>query len=287
MTVIDIERLHEDFGAQVNGINFAEALSQQQVDSVLEAIDEFSFLLFPKQDLDDGIQLELTRRLGEPEPNHARLGRDGVIDYFGTVGNVREDGTSVGNAHEHTKHMTGNNMWHTDSSFRKVPSFVSINYAYEVPEEGGETQYTSARSAYSRLSNETKRIIDPLLVVHDYVYSRSKVAKVKESHAKSLPPVQQKLVRTNKNNGKKNYYAGAHAREVVGWDRMRGRQLLDELTETATVSEHTYTHCWKPRDLVIWDNRCLLHRGLGYDADKYRRRMRQTRVAGVGPTADE
>ncbi|MBD87524.1 MAG: hypothetical protein CMM34_04615, partial [Rhodospirillaceae bacterium] len=129
-----------------------------------------------------------------------------------------------------------------------------------------------------------KQTIDPLIVFHAYGYYRSKVAPVTKSHAASLPPVRQKLVRKNSNNGAKNFYVGSHAREVVGWDEDRSRELLDGLLGGATGADHIYTHQWKPGQLVVWDNRCLLHRGTGYDADKYRRYMRQTRVVGKGST---
>ena len=159
--------------------------------------------------------------------------------------------------------------------------------AYEVPEEGGETQFVSARSAYARLSDDMKEKIDPLEVIHDYVFSRSKVAPVDPKHAASLPPITQKLVRRNPNTGAKNFYIGSHAKEIVGWNYEDSRSLLDELLAGSVVDANVYTHAWQPGDLVIWDNRCILHRGTGYDADKYRRFMRQTRVAGLGPTLEE
>ena len=122
-----------------------------------------------------------------------------------------------------------------------------------------------------------------------YVFSRSKVGDdaVSPSHAHSLPPVRQKLVRKNPATGRRNFYVGSHAREIEGWGYSKSRNLLDDLLARATAAEHIYEHKWSPGDLVIWDNRCLLHRGSGYDADKYRRRMRQTRVQGRGSTLEE
>jgi alpha-ketoglutarate-dependent 2,4-dichlorophenoxyacetate dioxygenase len=287
MAALCIDPLHDEFGARITGIDLAAALTDDQLAAVREAIDTYSFLVFPDQSLDDDSHLAFTRRLGEPEPNHVALGRDGVINYFGTIGNVQPDGSVRGNAHKQTKFLTGNNMWHTDSSFRAVPSFVSIMVAYEVPEAGGQTQYVSARAAYRRLPEATKALIDPLVVVHDYVFSRSKVAEVDPAHAASLPPIDQKLVRRNPRSGEKNFYVGSHARTIAGWNDADSRSLLDDLLERATGPEHIHTQDWQPGQLVIWDNRCLLHRGTGYDADKYRRFMRQTRVAGAGPTLAE
>ena len=282
-----IKEIRNDFGAQISNVDLSISIKKEDIKAILKAIDDFSFLIFPDQSLSDDSHLEFTKLLGTPEPNHVAQGRDGIINYFGTIGNVQPDGTVQGNNHQHTKFLTGNNMWHTDSSFRKVPSFVSIMMAYEVPEEGGETQFVSARSAYARLPDDMKEKIDPLELIHDYVFSRSKVAEVDPKHAASLPPITQKLVRRNPNTGAKNFYIGSHAKEILGWNYDDSRLLLDELLAETVADEYVYTHTWQPGDLVIWDNRCILHRGTGYDADKYRRFMRQTRVAGSGPTLEE
>jgi len=287
--MLTIEPVHPEFGARVTGIDLRGPLSGEAVAAIRAAIDTHSFLCFPDQPFDDDRQLAFTRALGEPEPNHVRLGQDGVIEYFGTIGNVQPDGTALGNAHKRTIFQTGNNMWHSDSSFRPVPTYVSIMCAYEVPAEGGLTEFVSQRAAWRRLPDATKARIDPLVVIHDYVFSRGKVAPdaVTPSHAASLPPVRQKLVRTNRAVAARNYYIGSHAKEIEGWGFDESRALIDALCAEATGPEHVYSHAWRPGDLVIWDNRCLLHRGSGYDADRYRRHMRQTRVTGAGLTLAE
>ena len=283
MSNISVESLHPEFGAEVSGWDMHLPMSRERVDEVHGLIDRYSFLCFPDQSFDDARQLALTCSLGEPEENHVTLGQQGVINFFGTIGNVQEDGSQLGNGHKRVVFSTGNNMWHTDSSFRRVPSYVSIMCVYEVPEQGGQTQFVSSRAAYERLPDALKSEIDPLIVIHDYVFSRSKVSPdaVTPSHAKSLPPVRQKLVRTNPRTGAKNYYVGSHAKVVEGWDQEGSRRLLDDLLDRAVGEKHVYTHNWRPGQLVIWDNRTLLHRGTGYDADRYRRYMRQTRVRGV------
>ena len=285
----NFEPLHSDFGARVTGLDLGDGLSASAVSEIDRAIDDFSFLWFPEQSVSDDMQLAFTKLLGEPEPSHVKLGQEGVIEYFITIGNVQDDGSVFGNDHPKTRFLTGNNMWHSDSSFREVPTYVSIMCAYEVPGEGGMTQYVSQRAAYNRLTEKTQVDIDPLIAIHDYVFSRSKVGDdaVTPSHANSLPPVRQKLVRKNSATGERNFYVGSHAREIEGWGFAESRDLLDDLLARTTEREHIYEHIWSPGDLVIWDNRCLLHRGSGYDADKYRRRMRQTRVQGAGSTLQE
>lgn len=289
MVRLNIEKLHDDFGARITGVDVTPPLDDATVEAIREAIDEHAFLVFPDQHLDDAQQLAFTSLLGEPEPNHVTLGQTGRREYFGTIGNIDAEGRQMGNDHKHVRFLTGNNMWHSDSSFREVPSFVSIMSVHEVPDEGGETLYVSARAAYDRLSAAEQEAIDPLVTIHDYVFSRSKIGPdaVTPSHAASLPPVRQRLVRTNPRTGRKNYYVGSHAKAIEGWDDGRSRDLLDDLLERATRPEYVYSHRWEPGQLVIWDNRCLLHRGVGYDADKYRRRMRQTRVEGRCNTLQE
>ena len=287
--MLNIEKLHSDFGARVTGLNLNTDLGPAVLDEIKTAIDDYSFLCFPGQEFNDDRQVEFTRQFGEPEPDHVALGQEGRVQYLGTIGNIDKDGNQRGNADRKTVFATGNNMWHSDSSFREVPTFISLMAAYEVPAEGGYTQFASGRAAYGRLTDEDKQRIDALTVIHSYVFSRSKVAPdaVTPSHAASLPPVEQKLVRTNPGNGAKNYYVGSHAERVVGWGEAESRELLDGLLDAMTRDEDIYTHAWQPGEVVIWDNRCLLHRGTGFDADKYRRYMRQTRVIGDGSTLTE
>lgn len=288
MTHLNIEPLHPEFGARIKGLNLRTDLEGERLEAVREAVDGYSFLLFEGQSFDDASQLELTRAFGEPKPSHVARG-EGRLEYFGTIGNVQPDGTVLGNSHKKTIFLTGNNMWHTDASFEATPAFLSIMCAYETPAEGGETLFVSTRRAYERLGEDRKAEVDPLIVIHDYVYSRSKVAPdaVSPALAATLPPVRQKLVRRNPRNGAKNLFIGSHASAIEGWSEAKSRGLLDGLVEHATAEPHVYTHRWAPGQVVFWDNRCLIHRGAGYDADRFRRYMRQTRVRGAGSTLME
>ncbi len=280
MNQLNIEPLHNDFGARVTGTAFSGDMSDTDVALIRDAIDTYSLLCFPDQDMTDEKQLAFTRLLGEPEAEHVTFGSTGKVTYFGTVGNVQDDGSKRGNAHASTRHQTGNQLWHSDSSFREMPSFVSILHAYEVPGEGGATAFASMRAGYARLAGDMRETIEPLHVIHDYVFSRSQVARVDPNHAASLPPVMHRLVRENPANGLKNYYVGSHARSIPGWSGIDSRRLLDDLLKRATQPQDIYAHHWQVGDTVIWDNRCMLHRGTDYDADRWRRRMRQTRVVG-------
>ena len=282
---MQLEKLHEDFGVKVTGVDMTRR-SPELLAEVRDLIDRYSFVWFPDQEFDDDKQMDLTTDLGAPEPAHVAKG-EGRLEYHGTIGNVQPDGTVLGNDANKTKFLKGNNMWHTDASFKAVPAFVSIMCAYETPEEGGETLFVSTRGAWNRLSTERQAELEPLITVHDYTFSRSKVAEVPTALSAVLPPVRQRLVRTNPATGEKSLFIGSHVREVEGMDDADGRVLLDRLVDEAVADEHIYAHKWAPGDLVIWDNRCLLHRGAGYDADKYRRYMRQTRVSGTCSSLEE
>lgn len=284
---MEIEPLHQDFGARVRGVDLTSPLPSEAVEQLHEIIDEFSVLVFPEQDMSDDAQLQLTAALGEIEEAHIAFGRDGKIVNIGTIGNVIDDKSKRDGDDPHTVAQRGNNLWHSDSSFRQVPSYVSILHAYEVPEVGGETEFVSQRAAYARLSDAKQAEIDDLHVLHDYVFSRTKVAPVHDNHAASLPPIEHKLVRTNPRNKCRNFYVGSHARSIIGWSGIDSRRLIDELNELATEPANRWSQQWRPGDTVFWDNRCVLHRGAGYDANRNRRYMRQTRVRGAGPTLDE
>lgn len=286
MSQLSYEVLHPELGVRIRGIDVGNPLAPDLVAEIRAAIDRYSFVCFPGQSMDDARQLALTRQLGRPEPSHTSLGK---VEYFGTIGNVQADGTALGNSHKKTIFLTGNNMWHSDASFKPVPAFLSIMCAYETPAEGGITMFVSLRAAYDRLPPQRKVELEPLIAIHDYVYSRSKVSPdaVSAELAASLPPVRQRLVRTNPATGAKNLFLGSHVREIEGMDRAAGRALIDALTAEAIQPEHVYHHRWQPGDVVLWDNRCLLHAGSGYDADRHRRYMRQTRVGGACSSLEE
>ena len=171
-------------------------------------------------------------------------------------------------------------MWHSDSSFREIPSYVSILHGYEVPSEGGNTDFASMRNAYEQLSDVLRVEVDNLYAIHDYVFSRTQIAPVDLNHAASLPPVKHKLVRQNPNNGRKNLFLGSHARSILGYSGIKSRLLIDKLTEIITAPRNVYSHVWHVGDTIVWDNRCILHRGAGYDSANHRRYLRQTRVTG-------
>ena len=281
------ETLHPEFGARVSAVDLSQPLSDADFADIDAAINRYSFLLFEDQQLNDDVHLSITRRFGDLEEEHVSYYSRGEITYIGRVGNINPDGSKVSS--RQVMASTGNEMWHTDSSFREIPAMYSLLAAYEVPDEAGETEFASARAAYQRLDAATRERIECRVGIHDYIYSRTKVSEdaVNQGQRTFMHPVRQRLVRQNPVTGERNYFVASHVREIEDMAESEGRALIDRLMAEATRPESVYRHRWRSGDFVIWDNRCMLHRGRGYDAEKYRRRMHQTRVRCPNPSLAE
>jgi len=154
-----------------------------------------------------------------------------------------------------------------------------------VPPAEGDTEFASLRAAYAALPPEKAAGLENLIAVHSYTYSRGLIDPnlFTPEQAAQVPPVPQRVVRTNPRNDRKALYLGSHASHIEGMPLEAGRKLLQELLAAATDARFVYRHSWRQFDLVIWDNRAVLHRGCGWDKTRYRRVMHRTTVAGEGP----
>ena len=286
-SALELTPVHREFGARVQGVDLALPLDDASFAAIEAAVNRHSFLLFENQSMSDAVQLDFTRRFGAPEEEHVSYYGQGKITYIGLVGNVDADGKRV--TARRVKSARGNEMWHSDSSFREIPAMYSILAAHEVPDEGGETEFASARAAWKRLDAETRALIHDRVGVHDYIYSRTKMGEnaVNQSQRKFMRPVRQRLVRQNPVTGDRSVFVGSHVKEIEGMPDDEARALIARLIAEVTRADSVYRHRWRAGDFVIWDNRCLLHRGVGYDEEKYRRRMHQTRVRCPGPSLGE
>lgn len=282
-----IEPLHAEFGARISGVDLSRPLDDPEFDQIDLAINQHSLLLFENQQMNDAAQLDLTRRFGQLEEEHVSYYSRGEITYIGRVGNIDTAGNKV--SARQIKSSTGNEMWHSDSSFREIPAMYSILFAYEVPDEAGETEFASARAAYRRLDQATRERTAGKVGIHDYIYSRTRVGEdaVTQSQRTFMHPVRQRLVRQNPVTGDRNLFVGSHVKAIEGIPDDEAKALIERLIDEVTRPQSVYRHRWQAGDLVIWDNRCILHRGCGYDAEKYRRRMHQTRVRGACPSIAE
>ena len=284
---MNFEPLHAEFGARVDGVDLSRPLDDSDFDEIDAAINRYSLLLFEDQLMDDASHLEFSRRFGPLEEEHVSYYSRGEITYIGLVGNIDADGER--SSKRGINSARGNEMWHSDSSFREIPAKYSILCAYQVPEQGGETEFASARSAYARLDASTRRQLHDRIAIHDYIYSRTKVSEdaVNLGQRTYMHPVRQRLLRQNPVTGDKNLFVGSHVKQIEGLPEQKAKPLIKRLLDEVTRAESVYRHRWRVGDVLVWDNRCLLHRGCGYDATKYLRRMHQTRVRGDAPSRAE
>ena len=281
--------LHRLFGAEIVGID-VKRVDDATFAEIVAAFEEYSVLLFRGQSLGDDEQIAFSRRFGPLETTIRSIAtQESTPNHIANLSNVDADGRLIPAGDKRNVYNAGNQMWHSDSSFKKVPAHASLLSAREIPPVGGETQFASMRVGYSRLPEDLRRFLDGKEAIHSFVYSRGLVddGLMPPDHAAQVPPVRQALVRANPVSGRKAFYVGSHACEIVGMPTAEARALLRELREAATQPELVYTHHWRVGDLVMWDNRCMLHRGRPWDESKYRRVMHRTTVAGEGPTAPD
>jgi alpha-ketoglutarate-dependent 2,4-dichlorophenoxyacetate dioxygenase len=284
---LDIRPLHPSFGVEIAGID-VRRIDEVVFREVARALDDHSVLLFRRQSLTDEEQIAFSERFGPLETTIrtiASQARD--LPEISNLSNVDTEDRLIPRGDKRNLFNAGNQMWHSDSSFKRVPAMASLLSAREVPPEGGETQFASMRVGYAGLSEAMKQQLEGKIAIHSFVYSRGLVGDelLPPDHAAQVPPVPQALVRANPSNGRKAFYVGSHACEIVGMPTEEARALLRDLLGAATRPELIYTHRWASGDLVMWDNRAVLHRGRPWDESRYRRVMHRTTVAGDGPTA--
>jgi alpha-ketoglutarate-dependent 2,4-dichlorophenoxyacetate dioxygenase len=180
----------------------------------------------------------------------------------------------------------GNQLWHSDSSFRAVPAKYSLLSARTIPETGGNTEFADMRAAYDALDDATKAEVEDLVCEHSLIYSRGLLgfADFAADEKAAFAPVRQRLVRTHPVTGRKSLFLASHAGTIVGWPMPEARAFLRDLNEHATQRQFVYAHQWRQHDLVMWDNRQTMHRARRYRETEEVRDMRRTTIAGDGPT---
>jgi taurine dioxygenase len=280
-TTFTVRRLSDVAGAEITDVDLAEPLSSTVRDAIMAAFLEHRLLAFRDQRLTEDQQYALTLGFGEVEGHVARLADGTRAPLVHTVHNLDEHGNPTATPRDY-----GNYFWHTDKSYHRVPSLLTMLHAVELPPHGGDTEFANTGAGYAALPEETKREIAGLAVVHSWEVSRRNTGGrlATEEEARERPPVTHPLVRTHPDTGEKTLYLGLHTSHVVGMPEAEGRALLDRLLAHTTRPEFVYVHSWRPGDLVMWDNRCLLHRAVrNYDMNRHRRILRRTVVKGTVP----
>lgn len=282
-----------DFVAEVYDVDLSRPLAPEVLDALKAAFWKYAVLVFPEQRLTQEQHVAFAGHFG---PMDRTILKSAIADKGLRV---REDIADVSNLDHRDaiwseesrlrQLQLGNRLWHTDSSFKHVPALCSLLYALEIPPVGGQTEFADLRAAYDALPDEMKARINGRVAEHSLMYSRARMGYVQwdEEERKAVAPVPQAMVRTVPQTGRKNLFVASHAGHIFGMADGEAKPLIDDLLAHASQRQFTHTHRWRVHDLVMWDNRCTLHRGLPFDDLRFRRDMQRATVQDVANSCEQ
>ncbi|MGC1465426.1 MAG: TauD/TfdA family dioxygenase [Pseudolabrys sp.] len=265
------------FAAELRGVTLADIANDDAVYAQARAaFEDHSVLVFRGQDVSDDGQLAFSRRFGPPEVT--KVGSQGTGTHFITLTTIGPDGKVAPPDSRIALRQKANQLWHTDSSFKRTPALTSVLSARIIPANGGETEFVSTRIAFEKLDPALRNRLEHSFAWHDYAHSRSRISKdlASPEERAALPPVCWRMVWKNPVNGRGAIYLASHAYAVEGMEPAAGKKLIDELMEAATAPGTSYAHAWKSGDVVMWDNRATMHRGRPWPAHEARLMVRTT-----------
>jgi alpha-ketoglutarate-dependent 2,4-dichlorophenoxyacetate dioxygenase len=279
-----------DFAGEVAGLDLRETMTPEQVAAIVEGMDKFAVLVFRGQQIDDAQQLAFSRNFGTLELADADIRRDEdrrLAPEVADISNLGKGNDVMSREDRRRLFGLGNMLWHSDSSFKSTPAKYSLLHARILPKAGGNTEFADMRAAYHALDDEVKAEIADLVCEHSQIYSRGILGFdfTEEERLRNLP-VPQRLVRRHPGSGRRSIFLSAHAGAIRGMPMPEARALLRDLTEHATQRKFVYAHQWRLGDLVMWDNRAMMHRARRYDPSEVRE-LHRTTVADDRPTLEQ
>jgi len=281
------------FAAEVGDIDLSQPLDAADVAAVKEAFAKYAVLVFPDQHLSQDQHLDFARYFG---PLETTIGVYRTSDAplrlrkeLSDVSNLGHNNEVWGKDSRVRMFQMGNRLWHTDSSFKRRPAYASLLYARSIAPVGGHTEFADERAAYDALPDDMKRRLATLVAEHSIFNSRARLGftNFNEEERRELPPVPQVMVRTIPESGRKSLYLASHAGRIFGMGEAEGRALIDQLIAHATQRQFVYTHRWRLHDLVIWDDRCTMHRGTEFDDLRWKRDVQRATVSDVANTCEQ
>ena len=284
--------LHPVLAARCDGLDSRQPLTPAQAQAVEAAMDRFAVLVFRDQRIDDEQQLAFGRNFGAVEavPSLVDQARRRLPDnQVNDISNLGADGKLLAADDRRRMYNLGNMLWHSDSSFKPTPAKYSMLHARVIPPSGGETEFADMRAAWDALPEAMQAQLRDLVAEHSLIYSRAQLGFddfTPEEQAKCTP-VPQRLVRRHMGSGRVGLYLAAHIGGIQGMPRPEALMLVRELTEFATQRQFVYSHTWAVGDMVLWDNRCTMHRGRPYADKTYPRDMRRVTLSDVSPTLEQ
>lgn len=290
---ITVTPAHPDFAAEIAGVDVSRPLNPADRQAIEDAIDRYAVVVFRGQTLDDEKQVAFARNFGPIASSALKLRHRDIKHRIESsdvadISNLDGDGNLLKPDARRRLDGLANRLWHTDASFRAVPGALSMLYAHVIPEEGGDTEFADLRAAYDALPEAKKNELEGLVAEHSIWRSREQLGVVQytEEERASLPPVPQRLVRTHPGSHRKTLYLAAHASHILGMPVADGRLIILDLIEHATQPRFVHAHRWAKGDLVIWDNRCTMHRARPFDTTKVRD-LRRVTTRDVASTLEQ
>jgi alpha-ketoglutarate-dependent 2,4-dichlorophenoxyacetate dioxygenase len=289
---ISIHPVTPDFVAEVGDVALGKPLSAEDLLAIRAAFTKYAVLVFPDQEFEDESQLDFARNFGPLETTVFKARKDHKLrlhENMADVGNLDAENRILKTDDRQRLYNLGNRLWHTDSSFKRLPAYCSMLHARSIPPIGGHTEFADMRAAYDALPEKTKQRIAGLVAEHSIMYSRAKLgfADFDEDERKAFAPVPQVLVRRLPDSGRMSLYIASHIGAIRGMADAEAKALVEELTAHATQRQFVHSHRWRVKDLVIWDDRCTMHRGMEFDDQRYARDMRRATVSDVAPTCEQ
>jgi alpha-ketoglutarate-dependent 2,4-dichlorophenoxyacetate dioxygenase len=289
---ITIYPITPGFAAEIGDIDLSRPLGADEVAEIKQAFWDFAVLVFPDQNLTDRQHLDFAGHFGPLETSIAALNNDAKLRIraeLADVSNLNLCNEIWSEASRLRALAQANRLWHTDSSFKYLPARASLLYARNIPPIGGHTEFADLRAAYDALPEDLKRRLPGLVANHSLAQSRSRTGfnSFTEEERKKLPPVPQVIVRTITENGRHSLYLASHAGMIRGMSEADSLALIDLLIAHATQRQFVYTHRWRLHDLVMWDDRCTMHRGTDYDDLRFHRDMQRATVSDIANTCEQ
>jgi len=280
------------FAAEVGDVDLSRPLSAEDDAAIKEAFWKYSVLVFPDQDLAEAQQIAFAETFGPVEVTSRAARNDlplRISDRLADISNLTHEGETWAEQSRGRLYALGNRLWHTDSSFKRLPSLCSLLYARTIAPVGGHTEFADQRAAYDALDEATRQRLAGLVAEHSIFTSRGRLGftDFDPEDREKLPPVPQALVRTIPQTGRKTLYVASHAGRVFGMPEAEGRALIDGLIAHVSQRQFVYTHRWRAGDLVMWDNRCTMHRGTDYDDLRWKRDARRATVQDVANSCEQ
>jgi alpha-ketoglutarate-dependent 2,4-dichlorophenoxyacetate dioxygenase len=289
---ISIKELTPGFVGEVSGLDITQPLTREQATGLEAGMDRYAVLVYHDQRFTDAQQKEFSLNFG---PLEETAGGNITKDADRRLDPAMADASNLGADHKPLARddrrrlfNLGNQLWHSDSSFRAVPAKYSLLSGRTVVDAGGNTEFADMRAAYDALDPTTKAQIEDLVCEHSLIYSRGTLGftELSEEEKRMFKPVRQRLVRTHPVTRRKSLYLSSHIGTIVGWPMPEARAFVRDLTEHAVQPAFTYAHKWRQYDLVMWDNRSTMHRVRRFDESQVRD-MRRTTVAGDSVTVEQ